>query len=82
MYAATASIPDDEMKLLNKKPRPEDGYADDLFKNIDVGASSNVNARLFKGYVQSNCTGETRMIKLTLKQKERVKLLNVLSLLS
>ena len=72
MYAATASIPDNEMKLLNKKPRPEDEYADNLFKDIDVGASSNVNARLFKGYVQSNCTGQARMIKLTLKQKERV----------
>ena len=69
MYAATASIPDNEMKLLNKKPRPEDGYADDLFKDIDAGASSNVNARLFKGYVQSNCTEQTRMIKLTLKKE-------------
>ena len=69
MYAATASIPDDEMKLLNKKPRPEDGYANDLFKNIDVGASSNVNVRNFKGYVQSNCTEQIRMIKLILRKK-------------
>lgn len=69
MYAATASISDNEMKLLNKKPRPEDGYADDLFKDIDAGASGNVNARLFKGYVQSNCTEQTRMIELTLKKK-------------
>ena len=67
MFAATTSIPDNEMKLLGKGPRPEDEYATDLFKNIDVGASSNIDACQFKNYVMTNCSTETRMIKLTLK---------------
>ena len=67
MFAATASIPDNEMELLNKKPRPEDEYAEALFKNIDAGASSDIDSRQFKSYVLSNCSRQTRMIKLTLK---------------
>ena len=67
MFAATASISDSDMKLLNKNPRPEDGYATDLFKNIDASASNNIDARQFKSYVMFNCSTETRMIKLTLK---------------
>ena len=67
MFATTASIPDSDMKLLNKETRPEDGYATELFKNIDAGASSNIDARQFKSYVMSNCSTETRMIKLSLK---------------
>ena len=67
MFAATASIPDNEMILLGKGPRPEDEYATDLFKSIDAGASSNIDARQFKSFVVSNCSAETRMIKLTLK---------------
>ena len=67
MFAATASIPDNEMILLGKGPRPEDEYATDLFKSVDAGASSNIDARQFKSYVVSNCSTETRMIKLTLK---------------
>ena len=61
------SISDSEMKLLNKNPRPENEHATDLFKNIDAGASSNIDARQFKNYIMSNCCRETRMIKLTLK---------------
>ena len=70
MYAATASIPDSHIKLLNKDPRPEDGDAKCIFKNIDAGASSNIDARQFKSYVLSNCSRQTRMIKLTLKKRE------------
>ena len=69
MFAATTSIPDDEMKLFNKNPRPEDGYAGDLFKNIDgVGsAANNVDVGSLKVYVSNNCPDSTRMIKLTVK---------------
>ena len=69
MFAATASIPDNEMKLYNKTPRPEDVYASDLFKNIDsVGsAANNVDAHSLKIYVSNNCPESTRMIKLTVK---------------
>ena len=69
MFAATTSIPDDEMKLFNKNPRPEDGYAGDLFKHIGgVGsAANNVDVDSLKVYVSNNCPESTRMIKLTVK---------------
>lgn len=50
-----------------KNVADEDEHATDLFKNIDAGASSNIDARQFKNYIMSNCCRETRVIKLTLK---------------
>ena len=74
MFAATASIPDEEMDAFQKTPRPEDRYAEELFDAVQAnrmdGAATNVDGASLKDYVMNNCPESTRprMIKLAVKR--------------
>ena len=72
MFAATASIPDEEMDAFQKRPRPEDRYAKEVFDAVRTnrmdGAATNVDGTNLKDYVMNNCTESTRMIKLAMKR--------------
>ena len=74
MFAATASIPDEEMEAFQKTPRPEDRYAKELFDAVQAnrmdGAATNVDGTSLKDYVMGNCPESTlpRMIKLAVKR--------------
>ena len=72
MFAATctASIPDEEMEAFQKKMRPEDRYAEELFNAIRAnrmdGAATSAS---LKDYVMGNCPESMRpwMLKLAVK---------------
>ena len=72
MFAATASIPDEDMDAFQKMTRPEDKYAEELFDAIRAnrmdGAATNVDGASLKDYVTKNCPESTRMIKLAVKR--------------
>ena len=74
MFAATASIPDEEMEAFQKRPRPEDRYAKEIFDAVQTnrmdGAATNIDGASLKDYVMGNCPESTRprMIKLAVKR--------------
>ena len=72
MYAATASIPDEEMVFFQKSSCPEDRNAKEFSEAIGCnrmdGAANNVDAASLKEYMLGNCPESTRMIKLAIKR--------------
>ena len=72
MYAATASIPDEEMSFFQKSSFQEDRNAKEFSKAVKSnrmdGAATNVDAAGLKEYMLRNCPESTRMIKLAIKR--------------